>query len=422
MDNGIRTRDNQIHNLGLYQAELYPPPQNGGDFSIASAMGQAILPDMRKLFCAILLVAITMGAAFGQVDIEHRRTLLLQSGFAVGPSQERLGGFGMFWFNENNFPWTNTALRVLFAGIYVDTELSWFLPCNTNTAVGVGLGGGAYVNSLYPYLDGRRYHRAEFDGDVLMTRFFINQTIPNPTPLPLNLRLTYTPILQWFHATENTRDFDRPRDYAAHSLQAELRLGGIEPGLTKYRGLELYLSAETTYRSGFDSFGPVADHYPAHSNPQRLFGSLAAKLPVNPVVFSARFCGGYGHDMDVLSAWKLGGNMQGLDDYSLTIHGYYTREIFAKSFYMANLGIGIPILPNKKLIAHLYCDDAFVNVLDPRTGLANDWHNYLGIGGGLSFPAFWGTYVLVSYGYGVNAVRYDHHGGHEIGIALEKQF
>ena len=30
--------------------------------------------------------------------------------------------------------------------------------------------------------------------------------------------------------------------------------------------------------------------------------------------------------------------------------------------------------------------------------------------------------MLVSYGYGVNAVRNGEHGGHEIGVALEKQF
>jgi len=377
---------------------------------------------MKQPFCALLAIALIAGTVRGQVDTEHRRTLILQTSSAVGPSQERLGGFGYFWFNQNHFPWTNTALRVLFAGIYGDAELSCFLPANTNTSLGIGIGGGAYINSFHPYLDGRRYYPAEFDGDIAMARLFINQTVPNPTPLPLNLRLTYTPMLQWFHATENTHDFDRPRDFAAHSIQTEVRWGGVEPGLSKHRGIELYLSAETIYRTGFDSFGPSTSHYPVHTNPQRLFGSITAKLPVNPIVFSARLSGGYGHHTDVLSSWKLGGNLQGLDHYSPSLHGYYTRELLAKSFYLANLSVGIPILPNKKLTAFLYCDDAYANLLDPRTGLANDWHNYLGLGTGLAFPAWCNTHVLLTYGYGVNAVRYDHHGGHEIGIAIEKNF
>jgi len=348
--------------------------------------------------------------------------LSLQSSFAVGPSQERLGGFGYFWFNENNFPCTNTALRVIFAGIYGDAELSWFLSCSTNTALGVGLGGGAYVNSIYPYADGQRLYAEEFDGDTANARVFVNQTIPNPTPLPLNVRLSYSPTFQWFHATENTRDFDRPRDFFTHTFLGEIRFGGIEPGLTKTRGLELYLSAETSHRAGFDAFGPTAAHYPLHRDYQRLFGSLGGKLPAGPVTISARFAGGSTHNVDVLNAYKIGGNLTGPDDYAVALHGYYTRELFAESFYIGNLDIGIPLLSNRKLIAHLYCDDAMTKTLDPRTGAVNDWHNYLGVGAGLGFTAFWDTHILVTYGYGVNAVRYDHHGGHEIGVALEKRF
>lgn len=377
---------------------------------------------MKKLLCAALLLVVVAGPVSGQVDIEHRRTLSLQTSFAAGPSQERIGGFGFLWFNENNFPWTNTALRVIFAGVYADAELSCFLPCSTNTALGVGLGGGTYVNDIHPYGNGRRLYGQEFDGDVGNARFFINQTIPNPTPLPLNVRLSYSPTFQYFHATDNTRAFDRPRDFFTHSFLGEIRFGGIEPGLTKTRGLELYLTAETSHRSGFDAFGPAGAHYPLQRDYQRLFGSLAGKLPAGPVIVSARFAGGAGHNMDVLNAWKLGGNLTGADEYALTLHGYYVRELFADSFYMGNLDIGIPLLANRKLVAHLYCDDAMVKTLDARTGTANDWHNYLGVGAGLGFPAFCGTQVLVTYGYGVNAVRYDRHGGHEIGIALEKNF
>ena len=377
---------------------------------------------MKKLLCAALLIGAVGGAAFGQVDIEHRRTLNLQTSFAVGPSQERFGGFGFFWFNENNFPWTNTALRVIFAGVYADAELSCFLPCSTNTALGVGLGGGTYVTDIHPYANGRRLYSQEFEGDLANVRLFINQTIPNPTPLPLNIRLSYAPTFQWFHATDNTRAFDRPRDFFTHTFLGEIRFGGIEPGLTKTRGLELYLSAETSHRAGFDAFGPTAAHYPLHRDYQRLYASLAGKLPAGPITVSARFAGGRVNNADVLNTWKIGGNLIGTDDYALTLHGYYTREIFTESFCIANLDIGVPLLANRKLVAHFYADNAYAKVLDPRTGGANDWHNYIGVGTGLGFPAWWGTQVLVTYGYGVNAVRYDRHGGHEIGIALEKNF
>jgi hypothetical protein len=377
---------------------------------------------MKKLFCTVLLVVVTGTAAFAQVDVEHRRVLSLQTSHAIGSSQERLGGFGYFWFNKNNFPCTNTALRIIFAGIYADAELSWFLPCSTNTALGIGLGGGTFVNDIAPYWDGRRLYGQEFEGDIANARIFINQTIPNPTPLPLNVRLTYSPTFQMFHATDNTRAFDRPRDFFAHTFLGEIRFGGIEPGLTKTRGLELYVSAETSHRAGFDAFGPTAARYPLHRDYQRFFASLGGKLPAGPITVSARVAGGSTHNVDVLNAWKLGGNLVGTDDYALTLHGYYIREIFAESFYIANLDIGIPLLENRKLVAHLYADNANAKVLDPRTGMTGNWHNFLGVGAGLGFPVWWDVNVLVSYGYGVNAVRYDRHGGHEVGIALEKNF
>lgn len=51
------------------------------------------------------------GQAFAQVDVEHRRTLTLQSGTSIYQSEEALDGYGYFWFNEDHFPWDRTALR-----------------------------------------------------------------------------------------------------------------------------------------------------------------------------------------------------------------------------------------------------------------------------------------------------------------------
>jgi hypothetical protein len=45
---------------------------------------------------------------------------------------------------------------VIFAGFFGDTELSYFLPANTNIAIGAGLGGGLYIDSIIPYQDGER--------------------------------------------------------------------------------------------------------------------------------------------------------------------------------------------------------------------------------------------------------------------------
>jgi len=77
---------------------------------------------MKKIALFILTVVLAQ-AALGQVDIESRRTLMLQTSFSLR-GEEQPNAFGYYWFNENNYPWTNTALRVIFAAFLATrTEL-----------------------------------------------------------------------------------------------------------------------------------------------------------------------------------------------------------------------------------------------------------------------------------------------------------
>jgi hypothetical protein len=373
---------------------------------------------MKRIFLTGLIIIISI-PAFAQVDVEHRRTLTIQTGFPIGAGQEEIGGVGFYWFNENHYPWTNTALRVIFAGVYADGELSYFLPSSTNTAFGAGLGGGVFVDNITPYVQGNRLNSQKFYGDNGNGRVFINQTIPNPTPLPLNVRATYIISGSLYRRTSQTSAFTIPHDFMTQTLQAELRFGGIEPGLTARRGLELYVAADANYRTGFDAFGPNGALFPRNSSYQRVFASLAGKIPVDQTTVFVRIGGGLGEHIDELSAWKLGGNLTGMDSYTYTLHGYYTREIFAEDFGIANLELRQRLTEKYNLTAHLYGDYAIANTTAPLDGR---WHNFFGAGAGLSFRTFWDINMLVSYGYGFNAVRYGRRGGNEIGLALEKQF
>ena len=372
---------------------------------------------MKKTALLVLTLALAHNT-LGQVDVEHRRTLTLQAGLPLR-GDEQANAFGYFWFNQNNYPWTNTALRVIFAGIFVDGELSYFLPANTNIAIGAGMGGGLYIDSLTPYHDGEMLSKQRFYGDMANTRVFINETIPNPTPLPLNIRGTYGVSGSFYRKTDTTRNFAIPDDFLTQSLTAELRFGGIEPGLTARRGAELYLGADANYRSGFEAFGPNGAPLPAHVQYQRAYGSLAAKIPVQQTTVFARVGGGLGDDLDELSAYKLGGNLLGVEPFTATVHGYYTREFFADDFGIANLEVSQRLTEQHAVTIHLYGDWAMLKPVPPE---ASDWHNIFGVGAGLSFHAFWDVDWLISYGYGINAVRTGDHGGHEVGLALEKKF
>lgn len=352
----------------------------------------------------IWLVLLLPTFALAQVDVASRRLLSVQSGIGINHSEEAPSAFGLFLFNENHCPWDATALRVIFAGVYGDAELSYFLPAQSNTAVGVGLTGAVWINGVTPYWKGERIEEAEFTGDLAGGRVFVNQTLVNPTPLPLNLRATYAVKREWFHATDDTADGIVPAPFTTHTLQAELRWGGVLPGLLAAKALELYVAGDLNYRDR------ARDDY------RRLFAAATVRWPVGTAFVGARLCGGTGADLDELSAWKLGGNLKQLGLYTYTLHGYYTREFIARDFALANLAVSHPLADWRRLTGHLYLDHAIVRLLDDK------WRPFTGLGAGLSCRAWWDTDVLVSYGYGVQAVRDGHRGGHEIALALERRF
>ncbi len=372
---------------------------------------------MKKIALLILTLVLAQGA-LGQVDTESRRTLILQTSLSLR-GEEQPNAFGYYWFNQDNYPWTNTALRVIFAGVFGDAELSYFLPGNTNIAIGAGLGGGLYINSITPYRDGERLTRQQFYGDVITARVFINDSIPNSTPLPLNLRATYGVTGAFYRKTDTTSGFTIPNDFYEQSLTAEFRFGGIEPGLSARRGVEIYVAADTDYRSGFDAFGPDGSLLPAHTQYDRVYGSLSAKIPVQQTTFYARVGGGLGEKLDELSSYKIGGNLLGVEPFTETVHGYYVREFFASDFGIANLEVNQQLTEEHAVIVHLYGDWAVVKPVPPDPP---DWDNIFGIGTGLSFRAIRNIDWLISYGYGINAIRDGTRGAHEIGLALQKQF
>ncbi len=375
---------------------------------------------MKKLLL-LVLAALLAPVTFGQVDVAHHRTLMLQ-GEVAGRGSEGISGLGYFWFNENNFPWTNTALRAIIGGIYNDAELSYFLPSNPNTAVGVGFSGWAYLGGLTPYFDGTKLGSLQFYGDGVTGRLFVNQTVPTGTQLPLNLRATYSITGNSFRNAADTRNFILPHTFAEHTFRVEARLGGIEPGLLAKRGFELYLAADTNYRNGFEAFGPTGALFPKHDNYQHILASASGRVPLGPALGTVRVASGFGWNTDELSAWRLGGNLLQMSAYTFTLHGYYTREILADDFVLANTIVSLPLYKPCNLAAHLYGDWATAKTLSPFTGATGNWHNYFGVGAGLSFRAPWDIDVLLGYGYGINAVRHVTHGGHEISLALEKKF
>jgi hypothetical protein len=371
-------------------------------------------------FLAVTVLLSLCGQAFAQVDVEHRRLLTLQSGMSVYHSEEALNGYGFFWFNENHFPWDRTALRLNYAGIYLDTELSYFLPVETVTAVGIRLGGGVYCDDVNPYIQGERIASQEFRGDAGLVSVFVNhEVLKIAGQLPLNVRATYEARRTSYRKTSHTSDFVLPPDFFTHTVQGEIRLGGIEREITSRQGLVAYVLADANYRDDFQAFGPVGALFPKYSDYQRLLAQLGAKIPIDNTTWFLLFTGGTGHHLDELSAYRLGGNIVNADPVIYTLHGYYTKEFFARDFGLVNFEVRQEINEQYRVTLHFYADCAAEqSVLPDQTNK----RVLPGLGAGIGFRSFWETDVLLSYGYGFNAVRDGDRGGHEVAIGLEKQF
>ena len=377
-----------------------------------------------RLLLLLVTFVLAGGPALAQVDVESRRTAQFQTGFALAGGPERISPLAYFWFNQNNFPWKGTALRVITAGVFVDSELGWFLPSHPQTAFGGGLAGRFLVDRTAPYVDGGLRAHQQFDSGLASARLFVNREITqvkigDEGALPLNVRATYEFFRFFFRRASDTHAFVIPADSDLERILGELRLGGIEPGLTSRQGLEVYVAAEAGSRSGFRAFGPLDDPYPDHNRYRRLLVSLSAKIPIGPNTYFARFAGGFGKDLDELTAWRIGGNPVGFETYLYPVHGYYTAEFLAEEFGIANLEWRHELGGDRHFSLRLYADYARISAVPPSDAR---WHGWSGVGAGLSCRLPGGIESLLSYGYGINALRNGSRGGHEIALALEKSF
>ncbi|HUJ10981.1 MAG TPA: hypothetical protein VL171_13235 [Verrucomicrobiae bacterium] len=379
----------------------------------------ASMAAQRICLSGVLLVCFG-SQVLAQVDVEHRRVLTVQSGMSVYHSEEAVDGFGFFWFNENHFPWERTALRLNYAGVYLDGELSYFLPLPTVTAVGIRLGGGGYADDVHPYVQGERIVSQEFDGDSGLASVFIDhQILKIAGQLPLDVRLTYQVRHSSYRDADHTSDFVLPPDVFTHTVQGEIRLGGLEREITSRRGLVAYVSADANYRDDFRAFGPEGALFPKYSDYQHLVAKLGARIPIDQTTWFLLFTGGTGHHLDELSAYQLGGNIINADPVIYTLHGYYTKEFLVRDFGLVNFEVRQEVNKQHHVTLHLYADCAAARSVPPD----DDAKRILpGVGTGVGFRSFWQTDVLLSYGYGFNAVRNGDRGGHEVAVGLERKF
>jgi hypothetical protein len=167
--------------------------------------------------------------------------------------------------------------------------------------------------------------------------------------------------------------------------------------------------------------GPYGFNGDRQLNPQsQLFwgdAAVAYTLSRSQQSFYVRLTAGTSIDADRFSAFRLGGFLPLISEFPLSLPGYYYQEISAKQFGLLNANYLLPLDPRKRWDLDLNASTAWVNYL-PGEEQPGNWLS--GVGGGILFHSPSDRLkILVTYAYGIDAVRSDTRGASSIGILLQ---
>src|SRR5579872_85169 len=263
---------------------------------------------MLRLRASLLLTAALLAAdwaALAQIDPERRDLVELGFNQAVHGASP-LAAYGFYYRNQPNYPWTNTTLRLAFAGIYVDSEVGFNHLLGPNTDLGIGLAGGGYADSYFEFRQGQYLTQSSFyghAGEVSVSAYHLfnpGDKIPLNAILRLRDRFSVferesTPVFAFFQhgSTEPSPAFSLPSDHSAVAVRAGLRYGGREPLLSPDLAMELSAWAEGQYRFDSGSYGYNGDRIlQPHSEMFWARALLIYTLPGSKQTISATLNGG----------------------------------------------------------------------------------------------------------------------------------
>jgi hypothetical protein len=373
---------------------------------------------MEKRLAAVLVVLLGIHCAPAQIDPTKRELVQLGYNYSLqghGP----LSAYAFYYANLPNFYRTNVTLRLAVAPVYLDGEVGLSKLLGENTDVGIGIGGGGFADTYSEIRRGKYLREESFTGHggggsvSLYHLFNPGQRVP-----------LYGVLRNEFHYAVFSRDketdpnFQLPDDQPNLNTRAGFRLGGREPLVFPEVAMEISGWYENLYRFDRDTYGFNGDRdvkQMGHHFWSRAL--LAYTLPKLKHYFSVSLTGGTSIDVDRFSAYRLGGILPLASEFPLALPGYYFQEISARSFVLFGVQYSLPLDPDKNWALNAAVTTAgvkYVNGLEQP----GSWHS--GVGGGISYRSPKNAWqILLTYGYGIDAIRNDGRGAHTIGFLLQ---
>jgi hypothetical protein len=387
-----------------------------------SGHGMLVFDDMKARMAwplgLCLLVLFETVPVYGQLDPEKRRLVQLGYNQPV-EGQGPLAAYGFYYLNDPAFIRTNLALRLVLAPVYLDSELGIRHILDPNTDLGVGLGGGGFADTYSEIREGKLIKGESFTGHGfdpslnLYHRFNPSQQIPLYGVARADFHQAY------YQANSDTDpNFRVPDELSEFRVRTGVRWGGQQPLILPDLAMELSAWYEGLFRHASDRYGYADDRN--INGTVHLFwarGLLAYTLPESKQQFNASLTAGTSVNTDRLSAYRVGGVLPLVSEFSLSLPGYYWQELSASSFMLLNGQYSLPLNHAKTWYALAYGGTSW---MDYAPGLAQPGHWNSGVGGGIMYQSPSQAWkVVLGYGYGIDAIRSHGRGANSIGILCQ---
>jgi hypothetical protein len=354
-----------------------------------------------------------------QIDPVSRE--LIQLGYNQ-PLQGRSPISGYLFYYRNSpqlLGHSNVTLRLAVAPVYLDSELGLAGALGRNTDLGIGLSGGGFADSYSEIREGEFLRRESFIGHGGEVSSSVYHLFNPGARIPLYAVLRGAAHYSAYQADNKTDDtFELPQDQTTFRIRSGLRWGGQEPVILAELAMELSAWYEVELRLNPSHYGYGNDR--DINEAAHLFwgrAMLAYTLPEWKHNFSISLTAGTSSHADRMSAYRLGGLLPLVAEFPLTLPGYYFQEISAQDFGLLAGIYAVPIDEKQRWSIAATAAVAGVNYVD---GLEQPgrWHS--GVGSGVIYRSPSGSWqLLLSYAYGIQAIRDDHRGAHSIGFLLQ---
>jgi len=373
-----------------------------------------------KRIGSVLLWLTVFAPVISSAQIDPVRRDLIQFGYNQAlEGRPPLAGYAYYYHNQPDFLRTNLTLRLALAPVYLDSELGFVNGLGPNTDFAIGLAGGGFADSYSEIRNGTYLPSESFDGNGAEISASIYHLFNPGDEIPLNLVLRGTAHYSFYDRNDSTAPaFQLPSDHGDFSARTGLRWGGIEPTLFPPLAMELSVWYEGHLRSNPGSYGLGGDR--ELNRQSHLFwaeAALAYTLPESRQSFYIRLTAGTSVDADRFSAYRLGGFLPLIAEFPLSLPGYDFQEISARQFVLLTGNYLLPLDKNARWNFDLNAASAVVDYLPGESQPGNSLN---GVGGGILFRSRSDRLkIMLTYAYGIDAIRDGGRGAQNIGLLLQ---